>query len=283
MKRPDDPIVDAAWLLARKAAPDVRIIDASWAMPGATVDMRAEHARSRIPGSVFFDIDEIADTASPLPHMLPSPEKFASRLRRLGLGDGVRFVVYDRDGMVAAARVWWTARAMGKEDVVVLDGGLPAWIAAGGQIEDGPPLKPPERHFTARFRQDLVRTLDEMRAIIADGRANVLDARPAARFLGEVDEPRPGLRRGHMPGAANIPWTTLVGPDGRLKDADGLRAVLGGFAAAPKPVVATCGSGVSAAMIVLAMARLGRWDVSLYDGSWAQWGGREDTPVVTGP
>jgi len=282
MQRPDDPLVDAAWLLARKAAPDIRIIDASWAAPGEAMDMRAAHAEQRIPGAVFFDIDEIADTASPLPHMLPSPEKFASRMRRLGLGDGARFVVYDRTGVFSAARVWWMARAMGKEDIVVLDGGLQAWIAAGGEIEDGPPAKPPERHFTARFRQDLVRTLGEMRAIVAGQSAAVLDARPAARFTGEAGEPRPGLKRGHMPGAINVAWSSLVTADGRLKDAESLRAVLGGAVSPAMPVVATCGSGVSAAVIALALARLGRWDVSLYDGSWAEWGSLEDTPIAVG-
>lgn len=283
MQRPDDPLIDAAWLLTHRSAPDVRIIDATWYPPGDQRDPRAAYGERRIPGAVFFDIDDIADTASPLPHMLPSPEKFASRLRKLGLGDGARFVVYDRQGVFSAARVWWMARAMGKEDVVVLNGGLAAWEAAGGEIEDGPPLKPMERHFTARFRQDLVRTLNEMRTLIEKQSATVLDARPAPRFNGEADEPRPGLKRGHMPGAVNVAWTSLVNTDGTLKDKDALRAILGEAAQSPAPVVTTCGSGVSAAVIALALARLGRWDVSLYDGSWAEWGALPDTPVVTGP
>lgn len=283
MTRPADPLVDAAWLMAHRTAPDVRIVDATWFPPGSTGgDPRAAFAESRIPNAVFFDIDEIADTASSLPHMLPSPEKFASRMRRMGIGDGARIVVYDRMGVFSAARVWWTFRTMGVEDVVVLDGGLPAWIAAGGELEDGPPNKPMERHFTARFRQDLVRTLPEMRAAVTSGAAMILDARPAPRFRGEVDEPRPGLKRGHMPGAVNVPFSMLVGPDGRMLSREALAGIAPEAANAARAVITSCGSGVSAAVITLALARLGRWDVSLYDGSWAEWGSRDDTPVATG-
>lgn len=282
MHRPDDPIIEADWLLARQSAPDIRIIDASWFLPDAKRDPRLEFSQARLPGAVFFDIDDIADTASPLPHMLPPPEKFASRLRKLGLGDGARFVVYDRLGVFSAARVWWMLRAMGKEDVVVLNGGLTAWTAAGGALDDGPPMKPMERHFTARFRRDLVRTLDEMRRLSAEGGAAILDARPASRFRGEVDEPRPGLKRGHMPGARNLVWSSLIGSDGRMLDAAALQPLLASYLDQRTPVVATCGSGVSAAVIALALARLGRWDVSLYDGAWAEWGGRDDTPVAVG-
>lgn len=282
MQRPDAPLIDAAALLARIDAPDIRIVDATWFLPDDPRDARALYAESRIPRAVFFDLDEIADTGSPLPHMLPSPEKFASRMRRMGIGDGARVVVYDRVGVFSAARVWWTFRAMGKDDVVVLDGGLPAWLAAGGPLEDGPPMRPMERHFTARFRQDLVRSLAEMRGLVDGGSALILDARPATRFLGEVDEPRPGLRRGHMPGAVNVPWSSLTEPDGRMRDPAALEAALAPALNAARPIVTTCGSGVSAAVIALALARLGRWDVSLYDGAWAEWGGRDDTPCVVG-
>jgi thiosulfate/3-mercaptopyruvate sulfurtransferase len=282
MQRPDDPVIDARWLLARQDAPDIRIIDASWFLPDTKRDARLEFTQSRLPGAVFFDIDDIADTASALPHMLPSPEKFASRVRKLGLGDGARFVVYDRTGVFSAARVWWMMRAMGKEDVVVLNGGLSAWIAAGGPVDDGPPLKPMERHFTARFRQDLVRTLGEMRRISQDGSATILDARPAARFSGKADEPRPGLKRGHMPGAHNIAWASLLTSEGLMMPAESLRPLLSPYLDQRRPVVTTCGSGVSAAVIALALARLGRWDASLYDGAWAEWGSLEDTPIAVG-
>jgi thiosulfate/3-mercaptopyruvate sulfurtransferase len=282
MQRPESPLIDAAALLARLDAPDVRIVDATWFLPDDPRDARALHGNSRIPRAVFFDLDEIADTTSTLPHMLPSPEKFASRMRRMGIGDGARIVVYDRIGIFSAARVWLTFRAMGKEDVVVLDGGLPAWEAAGGPLEDGPPMRPMERHFTARFRQDLVRPFAQMRALVDSGAAAILDARPAARFLGEVDEPRSGLKRGRMPGAVNIPWSSLTGPDGRMLARAALQQILAPVLADTRPVVATCGSGVSAAVIALALAQLGRWDVSLYDGAWAEWGARDDTPIVTG-
>jgi thiosulfate/3-mercaptopyruvate sulfurtransferase len=281
MQRPDDPLVDAAWLIARQQAPDVRIVDATWFAPPDPRDPRALFAESRIPGAVFFDIDEIADTANPLPHMLPSPEKFASRMRKLGLGDGARFVIYDRSGIFSAARVWWMMRAMGKEDVVVLDGGLPAWIAAGGPLDDGPPIKPMERHFTVRARQDLVRTLAQMRSMVETGGGDILDARPPARFTGEAEEPRPGLRRGHMPGAVNIAWSCVLDETGKMLTAAQLHPILSAYLHGARPAAATCGSGVSAAVLVLALARLGRWDVSLYDGAWAQWGGLIDTPIAT--
>jgi thiosulfate/3-mercaptopyruvate sulfurtransferase len=276
-----DPLVDVAWLQAHVGAPDVRVVDATWFMPGDPRDARLMHAEQRIPGAVFFDLDDISDTASPLPHMLPSAEKFASRVRKLGIGDGARIVVYDAHGIFSAARVWWMFRAMGADDVVVLDGGLPAWIAAGGALEDGPPLKPSERHFTARLRRDLVRDLAEMRALIASGGAGVLDARPASRFSGAEDEPRPGLARGHMPGASNVPVASLLEADKRMKSRDELSALFASLPIDPRQApVATCGSGVTAGVIALALARTGRWDTAVYDGSWAEWGACADTPIV---
>lgn len=277
-----DPLVSTAWLAEHLDAPDIRIVDASWFLPGDPRDPRAEYALAHIPGAVFFDIEEIVDETSDLPHMLPSVVKFASRMRRLGIGDGARIVVYDSQGLFSAPRVWWTFRAMGHEDVVVLDGGLPKWIAEGRPIEDGTP-PPRERHFTARMNADLVRALPQVRRAIDSGREQLVDARPAARFTGEAPEPRPGLRGGHMPGALNVPSSSVIAPDGTLKSAQQLEAV---FAEAGvdlgRPIITTCGSGITASLLALALARLGRDRTPVYDGSWAEWGGRDDTPVVTG-
>ena len=231
---------------------------------------------------MFFDIDEIADTASPLPHMLPSPAKFASRVKALGLGDGSRIVVYDQSGLMSAARVWWAFRVMGHDDVVVLDGGLPKWIAEGRDTEDRPaPLR--ERHFTARMDNGLVRDLVGVTRALEGAREQVVDARPASRFTGEAPEPRAGLKSGHMPGARNVPSSTLFAPDGTMLPADALAKL---FADAgvdvARPVVTSCGSGITACLLALALARLGRWRTAVYDGSWAEWGATEGVPVVAG-
>lgn len=280
--RDDDPLVTADWLAARLDAPDIRILDASWFMPGDPRDARALYAAGRIPGAIYFDIDEIADTSSSLPHMLPSPEKFASRMRALGVGDGARVVAYDRTGVFSAARVWWMFRVMGHDDVAVLDGGLPAWESANLPIETELPSPRTVRHFSARYRADLVRNLPDMRDIVRDGAARVLDARPAGRFLGSAPEPRPGLKQGHMPGALNAPMPALLTPDGRMKGADELRAYFDALGAVEaNAIVCTCGSGVSAAVIALALARIGRWDTAIYDGSWAEWGAHDDTAIVS--
>ncbi len=278
-----DALVSTEWLAAHLQAPDVRIVDASWYLPTEERDARAEHAEQHIPGAVFFDIDEIADDGSPLPHMLPSPEKFAARVRRLGLGDGNRIVVYDGAGLFSAARVWWMFRVFGHDDVAVLDGGLPKWLAEGRPVESLPPM-PRERHFTARLNTLMVRDLDQVRRNLDSGREQVLDARSAGRFAGTAPEPRADLRSGHIPGSLSLPYDRLIDPErGTLLPADELRAR---FEAAgvdlSRPVITTCGSGVTACILALGLHLLGHRDVAVYDGSWAEWGGRDDTPVDTG-
>lgn len=279
---PSDPLVTCAWLAERLEAPDIRILDATTFLPGDPRDARALFAERRIPSALFFDIEEIADTESALPHMLARPEKFASRMKKLGIGDGARVVVYDNQGLFSAARVWWNFRVMGHEDVVVLDGGFPAWEAGGYPIETGPPRARMERHFTPRVRADLVRDIGDVRRAVEE-RATILDARPAARFRAQTPEPRAGLRGGHMPGALNIPSASLLDSGGLMRTPEELRGL---FAAAgadiAKPAICSCGSGVTAAIVALALARLGRWDAAIYDGSWAEWGSRSDTPIVAG-
>lgn len=280
----NDPLVTAAWLNQHIASPDIRVVDATWFMPNDPRDAKALYGERRIPGAIFFDIDEIAETDSDLPHMLPSPEKFASRMRKNGIGDGARIVVYDNHGLMTAARVWWTFRVFGHEDVSVLDGGFPAWERAGFKIETGPPSRRMERHFTSRVRHDLVRNLaDVQRAIDGGNKTPILDARAAPRFRGEAAEPRAGLRSGHMPGALNVPFQSLLLEDGTMRSADELKAMFESVGmksnAAP---ICSCGSGITAAVIALALARTGRWDAAVYDGSWTEWGGHKDTTVVTG-
>jgi thiosulfate/3-mercaptopyruvate sulfurtransferase len=278
-----DPTLSTAWLAAHLEEPDLVVIDASWFMPGTPRDARAEHAERHIPGAVFFDIDEVSDHANPLPHMLASPADFAVHARRLGVEPTSRVVVYDSHGLFSAPRVWWNFRAMGHENVFVLDGGLPKWIAEGHPVEAGWPQRA-HTEFKAHFNAALVRDLEHVRAALAGDVAQLVDARPAARFTGEAAESRAGLRSGHMPGARNVPSASVVTPEGLLADADVLERV---FADAGvdlgRPIVTTCGSGVSAAILSLALARLGRLEVPVYDGSWAEWGGLADTPVVTGP
>ncbi len=277
-----DPLVSTAWMADHLGAPDVRLIDASWYFPQEGKDPLEQFRLAHIPGAVFFDIDEIADDSSGLPHMLPSPVKFASRVRKLGLGDGSRMVIYDQLGLRSAARVWWTFRAMGHEDVVVLDGGLPKWIAEGRPITDGPP-QPRERHFTVRYSNDLVRDLGQVKRALASGKEQLVDARPAGRFTGETPEPREGLRGGHMPGAFNVPASEILAPDGTVKNAEQLKAIFEKSGVdLNRPIITTCGSGITAAILSLALARVGKDRVPVYDGSWTEWGGRQDTDVVTG-
>lgn len=280
----DDPktLVSTAWLAAHRSDPDLRVIDASWYLPDAGRDAKAEYKAAHIPGARFFDIDEITDNRSNLPHMAPPPEKFVSRMRAMGIGDGHQVVVYDGSGLFSAARVWWTFRLMGKTDVAVLDGGFPKWQAEGREVEDMPPVLR-DRHITVSRQHALVKDVTQVAHAAKLGEAEIIDARSAARFKGEAPEPRPGLRAGHIPGSKNVPYASLLNPDGTMKPVADLRAV---FEAAgvnlSRPAITSCGSGVTAAILSLALERMGHKNHALYDGSWAEWGMYEDLAVEKG-
>ncbi len=277
-----DPVVSTAWLADRLRAPDVRVVDGTWFMPAEGRSGREEYLQAHIPGAVFFDIDAIADHSTDLPHMLPSPEVFAQEAGALGLPREADIVVYDTHGIRSAARVWWTLRAMCYPKVYVLDGGLKKWLAEGRPVEPGE-IFPRAAVLEPILDPALVRNVDDVRALLDSGEARIVDARSATRFTGETPEPRAGLRSGHMPGAANVPWEQVIAADGTLKPADELKAV---FKAAgvdlSKPIVTSCGSGVTASVLALALARIGLDRTPVYDGSWTEWGGLADTAVVTG-
>lgn len=276
-------LVGTEWLAEHRSDPDLRIVDASYYLPHEGLDPRAEFENQHIPGAVFFDIDEIADSDSPLPHMLPDPVTFSSRVRKLGLGDGIRFVIYDQRGIFSAPRVWWSFRYFGHHDVAVLDGGLPKWLDEGRPIADGP-ARAEDRHFSPRADSFLLRDREQVEQNLESGREQVLDARSAGRFAGTDPEPRAGLRSGHIPGSLSLPFTDLLERGTRIMlppEEMRKRFEAAGIDMA-KPVVTTCGSGITAAVLALGLFRSGHKDVALYDGSWAEWGLPGDTPVATG-
>ena len=275
-------LVSTAWLADHLTAPDLRIFDASWFLPTVDRDPRAEYEAQHIPGARFFDIDEIADLRYDLPHMLPPVEKFLSRVRAMGVGDGHQIVVYDSVGIFSAPRVWWTFRAWGKTDIAVLDGGLPKWLAEGRPVTDAPPTIR-DRHMIVEKQQDMVKDVTEVAAAAKLRDWEIVDARAADRFRGEAPEPRPGLRMGHIPNSKNLPWASLLNEDGTMKDPATLKGL---FEAAgvdlAKPVISTCGSGVNAAILDLALTRIGHKRHAVYDGAWAEWGMYNDLAVATG-
>ena len=277
-------LVETAWLAERLDAPDLILLDGSLHLPTTGRNPYNEYKAEHIPGAMFFDINDIADEKSSLPHMLPSATKFASRMRKMGIGDGMRVVVYDSEGLYSAARVWWMFRVMGNKDVVVLNGGLKKWKAEGRPVTDEVTQLRTPRHFTARLHNELVRDKDDVKALIGSKTTQIVDARAAARFAGTVPEPRAGLRSGHIPSSKNVPFGTLLNADGTMKSEAELAVIFRAAGVDPlKPVVASCGSGVTAGVIALALARVGQTDAAVYDGSWSEWG-LEDagTPVATG-
>ncbi|HEY0649165.1 3-mercaptopyruvate sulfurtransferase [Phenylobacterium sp.] len=275
-----DPLVTTDWLAARLGDPGVRIVDATLPLVGQPGHGRDSYMNAHIPGAVFFDINAIADPDTDLPHMLPSPTAFAEAAGALGLDRDATIVVYDAHGIYSAPRVWWTLRTMGYERVFVLDGGLKAWAAAGHPIATVDTV-PQATRVAVAFSPDLVADIADVTEILADGSAQVVDARSAGRFRGEAPEPRASLRSGHMPGALNLPYDAVLNPDGTLRSVEDLKTVFA-HVDLTRPIVTTCGSGVTASVLALAAARLGRFDVAVYDGSWTEWGGRSDTAVVTG-
>jgi len=275
-------LVSADWLAARLTAPDIRIVDASLYLPGDPRDGRTLYLEAHIPGARFFDIEDISERHSPLPHMMPPVEKFVSRVRKMGIGDGHRVIAYDQQGLFSAARVWWMFRYFGHQDVAVLDGGLPKWLAGGHAIEDEEP-DPRERHFTGRQNASMMRDVTQIASAAKLRDEQIVDARSPGRFRGDEPEPRAGLRAGHIPGSKNVHYDSLLNPDGTMKSIDATRAV---FEAAgvdlKRPVVTSCGSGVTATILNLALHRMGHARNALYDGSWVEWGAYPDLAVETG-
>lgn len=280
----DDPktLVSTEWLAAHLKDPDLRILDASWYLPDMNRDALKEYEQSHIPNARFFDIEEISDLRSDLPHMVPPVEKFMSRMRALGVGDGHQVVVYDGIGLFSAARVWWLFKLMGQDNIAVLDGGFPKWLAEGREVEDMPPVIR-DRHMTVRRQNHMVKDVTQVAAASKLGDHVIIDARAPARFKGDADEPRPGLRAGHIPGARNVFFADVLNADKTMKSPEEMRRI---FEAAgvdlSKPAITSCGSGVTAAVLSLALERMGHKNHALYDGSWAEWGMFPTVPVATG-
>ncbi|MCO6383596.1 MAG: 3-mercaptopyruvate sulfurtransferase [Vannielia sp.] len=280
----DDPktLVSTDWLAKHLKDPDLRVLDASWYLPAMNRDAKGEYEAGHIPGARFFDIDEISDARSDLPHMAPPVEKFMSRMRAMGVGDGHQVVVYDGAGLFSAARVWWLFRLMGKQDVAVLDGGMPKWLAEGREVEDMPPIVR-DRHMTVQRQADMVKDVTQVAAASKLGDWQIVDARAPERFSGAAPEPRAGLRAGHIPGSRNLPFGNLLNPDKTMKRGQALREVFedAGVDMA-RPVITSCGSGVTAAVLSLGLEVLGHPRHALYDGSWSEWGLYDGLAVETG-
>jgi thiosulfate/3-mercaptopyruvate sulfurtransferase len=275
-------LVATEWLAARLGVPDVVAVDASYYLPGVGRDAAAEYLTGHIPGAVFFDIDAIADRSNPLPHMLPDAHGFAQAVGALGIAETDTFVVYDGAGLFSAPRVWWTFRLFGAENVFILDGGMPKWKAEGRPLQTGAVSRTPRR-FKARRPPDVVASLDTVRNALANASAQVVDARSAERFAGLAPEPRPGLPSGHMPGAFNVPSTEVI-ENGRLAPGEKIRkAFASGGVDLERPIITTCGSGVAAAILWLALDSVGKEPAALYDGSWSEWGARSDVPIEPVP
>ncbi|MGJ4972920.1 3-mercaptopyruvate sulfurtransferase [Bradyrhizobium sp. HKCCYLRH1073] len=280
----DDPLVSTDWLAAHLGDPKVKVLDATFKMPGVLPLPKDDYLKAHIPGAVFFDVDEVSDHSNPLPHMYPSAEQFGRDAGRLGVSNGDTVVVYDSGGWVAAPRAWWMFLSFGHTDVRVLDGGLKKWMAEGRPVESGQ-VTPALGTFSAKFDAARVRRIEQMVANLAGNAEQVIDARQAPRFAGEVAEPRSGLRSGHIPGSRNLPYAELFdAATGVMKPLDRLREAFGAAGVdLAKPIVTSCGSGVSAAVLTLALYRLGIRDTALYDGSWSEWGIENGPPVATGP
>ncbi|MDE1146563.1 MAG: 3-mercaptopyruvate sulfurtransferase [Azospirillaceae bacterium] len=280
----ESALVSTEWLADHLADTDIRVVDASYHMPNVARDAKAEFADRHIPGAVFFEIDAIADKTIPLPHMLPTAEAFAKATADLGIGRDSTVVVYDVYDLFSAARVWWTFRTFGHDKVFVLDGGFPKWLAEGRPVESGPAQpKPAGEPIAARLNPALVRSADAVRENIDRKVEQVVDARSQGRFEATAPEPRAGLRGGHIPGSRNVPFTDLIA-DGRLRPTDELAARFQDAGVdVNRPLVTSCGSGLTAAILALALHEIGQPDVAVYDGSWTEWGGRTDLPVATGP
>lgn len=275
-------LVETDWLAGRLGTADLAVIDASWHMPQTGRSGRDEFFEAHIPGAVFFDIDAIADQSTGLPHMLPGPAAFAKAAGGLGLGDDMDLVIYDSAGLFSAARVWWMLKIMGGPLVRVLNGGLPKWRAEGRALETGT-AKPIQRVFTSRPTLDRVRDMEQMHRHSLAGDAVIVDARAAGRFQGSAPEPRPELPSGHIPGSINLPFTSLVNPDGTLKSTAELADIFKGAGVdIDQPLVTTCGSGVTAAILTLGLSILGARDLALYDGSWSEWGAGDPANIATG-
>jgi thiosulfate/3-mercaptopyruvate sulfurtransferase len=282
--RPLPAVVSTEWLAAALGRPGLRVIDGSWYLPGSGRDAGMEYAAGHIPGAVFFDLDASSDQTSPLPHMLPSAAAFADRMTALGLRDSDDLVVYDGSGTnLSAPRVWWTFRIFGHDRVAIVDGGINKWRREHRPVEQGVVTLPPGQ-FAARLNRAAVRDLSAIRANLRSGAEQLVDTRSAARFAGIEPEPRPGLRRGHVPGSLNLPFTELASPDGTILPADRLRGrIVDAGIDLTRPIVATCGSATSACALILGLHLLGHRETAVYDGAWAEWGGRADTPITTQP